>query len=109
MAEKFEENIIDVPLTGMVKGKFLEYSKETIVARALAKVQDGLKPVQRYTLYAMNEMGLKSNAMHRKCAKVVGHVIGTYNPHGDMSAYDALVSLAQPGAKRSPLIDFHGK
>lgn len=66
----------------MMKSKFLEYAEETIVSRALAKIQDGLKPVQRYTLYAMGEMGLKSNSMHRKCAKVVGHVIGTYNPHG---------------------------
>lgn len=92
----------------MMKSKFLEYAEETIVSRALAKIQDGLKPVQRYTLYAMGEMGLKSNSMHRKCAKVVGHVIGTYNPHGDVSAYDALVGLVQPWTKRYPLVDLHG-
>lgn len=82
MAEEIQERIIDTPLPGMMKKKFLEYSEETIVSRALAKVQDGMKPVQRYTLWAMDEMGLGPTSMHRKCAKVVGQVIGTYNPHG---------------------------
>ena len=93
----------------MMESKFLEYAEETIVSRALPKIQDGLKPSQRYTLWAMKEMGLTHTAMHRKCAKVVGVVIGTYHPHGDISAYEALVGLAQPWTKRYPLIDFHGK
>ena len=108
MSEELE-NIIDTPLPEMLESKFLEYAEETIVDRALPKIQDGLKPAQRYTLWAMKDMGLSHTAMHRKCAKVVGHVIGTYHPHGDISAYDALVGLAQPWTKRYPLVDFHGK
>ena len=108
MSEELK-NIIDTPLPEMLESKFLEYAEETIVDRALPKIQDGLKPAQRYTLWAMKDMGLSHAAMHRKCAKVVGHVIGTYHPHGDISAYDALVGLAQPWTKRYPLIDFHGK
>lgn len=81
MSEELE-NIIDTPLSEMLESKFLEYAEETIVDRALPKIQDGLKPAQRYTLWAMKDMGLTHTAMHRKCAKVVGHVIGTYHPHG---------------------------
>lgn len=77
-----QTKIIDTPLSEMMESKFLEYAEETIVSRALPKIQDGLKPSQRYTLWAMKEMGLTHTAMHRKCAKVVGVVIGTYHPHG---------------------------
>lgn len=108
MADTAEKNIIETELAPLMKKKFLEYAEETIVSRAIPKVQDGLKPVQRYILYAMGEMGLKSNVLHRKCAKVAGVVIGEYNPHGDTSAYDALVGLAQPWTKRYPLVDLHG-
>lgn len=102
------DKIIEADLASLVKKKFLEYAEETIVSRALAKIQDGLKPVQRYTLYAMHRMGLKNSGMTRKCAKVVGNVIGEYSPHGDVSAYDALVSLSQPWVKRYPLVTFQG-
>lgn len=106
--EEVKENIQDVPLTGIMKELFLNYAEETITSRALIKIQDGLKPVQRYILYAMYRMGLKHNALTRKCAKVSGTVISEYNPHGDTSAYDALVNLSQPWAKRYPLVAFSG-
>lgn len=103
-----EPEIIEQELAPFVKQKFLEYAEETIVARALAKVQDGLKPAQRYTLHAMGRMGLKNSGMTRKCAKVVGQVISEFSPHGDQSAYEALVGLAEPWSKRYPLITFQG-
>lgn len=104
-----EPKIIEQELAPFVKQKFLEYAEETIVARALAKVQDGLKPAQRYTLFTMGRMGLKNSGMTRKCAKVVGQVIAELSPHGDQSAYEALVGLAEPWSKRYPLITFQGK
>lgn len=100
--------IVNVDMGGLVKDLFLNYSQEVLLSRALTKSQDGLKPVQRYTLYALNEMGLKASAKTRKSAKVVGHVIGSYSPHGDTSAYEALVGLSQPWKKRYPLVFLQG-
>ncbi|MEF9875660.1 MAG: DNA topoisomerase (ATP-hydrolyzing), partial [Gordonibacter sp.] len=87
---------------------FLEYSMSVIVARALPDVRDGLKPVHRRILYAMNESGYTPNRPHMKSARTVGDVIGKYHPHGDTAVYDAMVRLAQPFSMRVPLVDGHG-
>ncbi len=87
---------------------FLEYSMSVIVARALPDVRDGLKPVHRRILYAMNESGYTPSRPHMKSARTVGDVIGKYNPHGDSAVYDTLVRLAQPFSMRVPLVDGHG-
>ena len=87
---------------------FLEYSMSVIVSRALPDVRDGLKPVHRRILYAMNESGYTPNKPHMKSARTVGDVIGKYHPHGDYAVYDTMVRLAQPFSLRLPLIDGHG-
>lgn len=87
---------------------YLDYAMSVIVARALPDVRDGLKPVHRRILYAMSELGLRSNAKYRKSATVVGEVLGKYHPHGDIAVYDSLVRLAQDFAMRYPLIDGQG-
>lgn len=87
---------------------FLEYSMSVIVARALPDVRDGLKPVHRRILYAMNESGYLPSKPHMKSARTVGDVIGKYHPHGDVAVYDTMVRLAQPFSMRLPLIDGHG-
>ena len=87
---------------------FLEYSMSVIVSRALPDVRDGLKPVHRRILYAMNESGYTPNRAHMKSARTVGDVIGKYHPHGDVAVYDAMVRLAQPFNMRVPLVDGHG-
>ena len=87
---------------------FLEYSMSVIVSRALPDVRDGLKPVHRRILYAMNESGYTPNKPHMKSARTVGDVIGKYHPHGDVAVYDTMVRLAQPFSLRLPLIDGHG-
>ena len=79
-----------------VRTSFLDYAMSVIVSRALPDVRDGLKPVHRRVLYAMHESGLQPNRPTRKCARVVGEVMGNYHPHGDQAIYDALVRLAQP-------------
>ena len=87
---------------------FLEYSMSVIVSRALPDVRDGLKPVHRRILYAMNESGYTPTKPHMKSARTVGDVIGKYHPHGDSAVYDTMVRLAQPFSLRLPLIDGHG-
>ena len=87
---------------------FLEYSMSVIVSRALPDVRDGLKPVHRRILYAMNESGYTPNRAHMKSARTVGDVIGKYHPHGDAAVYDTMVRLAQPFNMRVPLVDGHG-
>ena len=87
---------------------YLDYAMSVIVARALPDVRDGLKPVQRRILYAMGEMGLSSTSSYRKCAAIVGEVLGKYHPHGDQAAYDTLVRLAQHFSMRYPLVDGQG-
>ncbi|HEY6496872.1 MAG TPA: DNA topoisomerase IV subunit A [Trebonia sp.] len=106
--EEFEENIVDIDVTEEMRGSYLEYAYSVIYSRALPDARDGLKPVQRRILYQMNEMGLRPNAAHVKCARVVGDVMGRLHPHGDTAIYDALVRLAQPWAMRLPLVDGHG-
>ncbi len=91
-----------------MQASFLEYSMSVIVSRALPDVRDGLKPVHRRILYAMNEAGFLSTKPHMKSARTVGDVIGKYHPHGDSAVYDAMVRLAQPFNMRVPLVDGHG-
>ncbi|GAA3926411.1 DNA topoisomerase IV subunit A [Actinomadura viridis] len=104
----FEENIIDVDVSEEMRGSFLEYAYSVIYQRALPDARDGLKPVQRRILYSMNEMGLRPDRGHVKCARVVGEVMGKLHPHGDSAIYDAMVRMAQPWSMRMPLVDGHG-
>jgi len=91
-----------------MRSSYLDYAMSVIVGRALPDVRDGLKPVHRRVLYAMYESGLQPNRSHRKCANVVGGVMGNYHPHGDSAIYDTLVRMAQDFALRYPLIDGQG-
>src|SRR5215469_5661518 len=106
--EEFEENIVDVDVTEEMRGSYLEYAYSVIYSRALPEARDGLKPVQRRILYQMNEMGLRPDRGHVKCARVVGDVMGRLHPHGDGAIYDALVRMAQPWSMRLPMVDGHG-
>lgn len=100
--------IIDEPMEQALSRRYLAYALSTITNRALPDVRDGFKPVHRRIMYAMHQMRLNPAAAARKCAKVVGEVMGTYHPHGDASIYDALVRLAQDFAQRYPLVDGQG-
>jgi DNA gyrase subunit A len=91
-----------------LKSSYIDYAMSVIVGRALPDVRDGLKPVQRRILYAMHEMGLLSNRQYRKCARIVGDVLGKYHPHGDSAVYDALVRMAQEFSMRYTLVDGQG-
>src|ERR671932_505928 len=91
-----------------VRSSFLDYAMSVIVSRALPDVRDGLKPVHRRVLYAMHEAGLQPNRPTRKCARVVGDVMGNYHPHGDAAIYDTLARLAQNFSMRYPLVDGQG-
>jgi DNA gyrase subunit A len=102
------ERIVDIDVSSEMESSFLEYAYSVIYARALPDARDGLKPVQRRILYTMDDMGIRSDRPHVKCARVVGQVMGILHPHGDVAIYDALVRLAQPWAERLPLIDGHG-
>ncbi|MGH3198472.1 MAG: DNA gyrase/topoisomerase IV subunit A [Streptosporangiaceae bacterium] len=106
--EDFEENIVDIDVAEEMRGSYLEYAYSIIHSRALPDARDGLKPVQRRILYQMNEMGLRPDRAHVKCAQVVGQVMGRLHPHGDSAIYDALARMAQPWAMRLPLVDGHG-
>lgn len=100
--------IQNVNLSNTMKTSFLSYAMSVIVARALPDVRDGLKPVQRRILYAMNDLGMYSDRPHKKSARIVGEVIGKYHPHGDSSVYEAMVRMAQPFNCIAPLVDGHG-
>src|SRR5256885_2807241 len=91
-----------------MRTSYLDYAMSVIVARALPDVRDGLKPVHRRILFTMGEMGLSSTSSFRKCAAIVGEVMGKYHPHGDSALYDALVRLAQDFSMRYPLINGQG-
>src|SRR5919201_2058920 len=91
-----------------MRSSYLDYAMSVIVGRALPDVRDGLKPVHRRVLYAMHESGLQPNRPFRKCARVVGDVMGNFHPHGDAAIYDTLVRLGQDFAMRYPLIDPQG-
>lgn len=97
-----------VDLKSALEERYLAYALSTIMHRALPDVRDGLKPVHRRIVYAMSDMGLRSNGSFKKCAKIVGEVMGNFHPHGDQAIYDALVRLAQDFAVRYPLVDGQG-
>ncbi|MEE2880605.1 MAG: DNA gyrase subunit A [Chloroflexota bacterium] len=100
--------ISPVKIQEEMRTSYLTYAMSVIVARALPDVRDGLKPVQRRILYAMEEMGIRANTGYKKSARIVGEVLGKYHPHGDSSVYDAMVRMAQPFSMRYPLIDGQG-
>jgi len=95
-------------LEAEMRSSFLDYAMSVIVARALPDVRDGLKPVHRRVLYGMHEAGMQPNRPHKKCARIVGDVMGSYHPHGDTAIYDTLVRMAQPFSLRYPLVDGQG-
>jgi DNA gyrase subunit A len=101
-------NVKPVNIEEEMKGSYLDYAMSVIVSRALPDVRDGLKPVHRRILYAMNDMGLRPNSPHRKSARIVGEVLGKYHPHGDSSVYDAMVRMAQDFSMRYPMVDGQG-
>ena len=103
-----EERVQPIALHQEMQRSYLEYAMSVIVGRALPDARDGLKPVQRRILYAMQELGLTPDRPYRKCARVVGDVLGKYHPHGDQAVYDALVRLVQSFSSRHPLLDGHG-
>src|SRR5512141_1042313 len=100
--------IVPLRIEGERRPPYLDYAMSVIVSRALPDVRDGLKPVHRRILYSMHEMGLTSQASYRKCAAIVGEVMGKYHPHGDVALYDALVRMAQSFSMRYPLVDGQG-
>lgn len=97
-----------VSIEDEMRSSYLDYAMSVIVSRALPDVRDGLKPVHRRILYAMNEMGMNSNTPYKKSARIVGEVLGKYHPHGDQSIYDAMVRMAQPFSMRAMLVDGQG-
>ena len=101
-------SVVDIHIDDSIKESYLNYSMSVIVGRALPDAKDGLKPVHRRILYAMNDLGANSRAKHKKSARIVGDVIGKYHPHGDIAVYDALVRMAQDFSMRLPLVDGHG-
>ena len=103
-----DDNILPVDLKAALEERYLAYALSTITQRALPDVRDGLKPVHRRIIHAMSEMGLRSNSSFKKCARIVGDVIGKFHPHGDQSVYDALVRLAQDFSQRYPIVDGQG-
>lgn len=103
-----QERIIPTDLRNEMSRSYLEYAMSVIVGRALPDARDGLKPVHRRILYAMHELGLTHDRPFKKCARVVGEVLGKYHPHGDTAVYDALVRMAQDFSMRSPLVNGHG-
>ncbi|HLS52799.1 MAG TPA: DNA gyrase subunit A [Tissierellaceae bacterium] len=108
MDKEIGGKIIDINIEKEMKKSYLDYAMSVIVSRALPDVRDGLKPVHRRILYAMNELGMTPDKAYRKSARVVGDVLGKYHPHGDSSVYDAMVRLAQDFSTRYPLVDGHG-
>src|SRR4249920_3590891 len=99
---------VPVNIEDEMKRSYMDYAMSVIIGRALPDVRDGLKPANRRVLFAMRQMGLASNRAYRKCAKIVGEVIGNYHPHGDVPAYDTLVRLAQDFSMRYKLVDGQG-
>ncbi|MFC1683252.1 DNA gyrase subunit A [Candidatus Zixiibacteriota bacterium] len=102
------QNIIPVYIEDEMKSAYIDYSMSVIVSRALPDVRDGLKPVHRRILYAMDDLGMASNRSHKKSARVVGEVLGKYHPHGDTAVYDAMVRMVQEFSLRYPLVDGQG-
>ena len=102
-----EGKVLPVDIRNEMKKCYIDYAMSVIVGRALPDVRDGLKPVHRRILYSMYELGLSPDKSYRKCARIVGDVLGKYHPHGDSAVYDALVRLAQDFSIRNILVDGH--
>nr|MBP7480755.1 DNA gyrase subunit A [Spirochaetaceae bacterium] len=100
--------LIPISIEDEVRKAYIDYSMSVIVSRALPDVRDGLKPVHRRILYSMEEMGLKFSSQTKKCARIVGDVLGKFHPHGDASVYDALVRMAQDFSLRYTVIEGQG-
>ena len=105
---EFAASKIPVNIEDEMKRSYMDYAMSVIIGRALPDVRDGLKPAHRRVLYGMRQMGLAPNRAYRKCAKIVGEVMGNYHPHGDASIYDTLVRLSQDFNMRYPLVDGQG-
>ena len=103
-----DERIVKVDIEEEMRTAYIDYSMSVIVSRALPDVRDGLKPVQRRVLFAMNELGNTYDKPTKKSARIVGEVMGKFHPHGDSSIYGTLVHLAQPWSLRYPLVDGQG-
>ena len=106
--ETKQENVIRTDYSEIMQKSYIDYAMSVIISRALPDVRDGLKPVQRRTLYDMYELGIRYDRPYRKCARIVGDTMGKYHPHGDSSIYGALVNMAQEWSTRYPLVDGHG-
>ena len=106
--EVYEEQIIKTEYSDLMQKSYIDYAMSVIISRALPDVRDGLKPVQRRTLYDMHELGIKYDKPYRKCARIVGDTMGKYHPHGDSSIYEALVNMSQNFKKGMSLVDGHG-
>lgn len=102
------QSIVQAPMEEVMHQSMIPYAEHVILERALPRVEDGLKPVQRRILFTMNELGMTPDKPHRKCARIVGDCLGKYHPHGDTSVYDAMVRMAQPYSLRGLLVDGHG-
>ena len=99
-----EKGVVNTEVSGEMKKSYLDYAMSVIVSRAIPSIEDGMKPVQRRILYAMQQMGIKPNTQTKKSARVVGDVIGKYHPHGDSAVYEAMVRMAQSWSLRYPLV-----
>ncbi|WAA12303.1 DNA gyrase subunit A [Fervidibacillus halotolerans] len=108
MTETPKTNIKEINISNEMRTSFLDYAMSVIVSRALPDVRDGLKPVQRRIIYAMNDLGITADKPHKKSARIVGDVIAKYHPHGDSAVYDTMVRMAQDFSYRYPLVDGHG-
>ena len=105
---KPQHAIIQRPMEEVMHISMIPYAEHVILERALPRVEDGLKPVQRRILFTLNELGVTPDKPHKKCARIVGDCLGKYHPHGDSSVYDAMVRMAQPYSMRGVLVDGHG-
>ena len=103
-----ESQIIRTEYSDVMRKSYIDYAMSVIISRALPNVRDGLKPVQRRTLYDMYELGIRYDKPYRKCARIVGDTMGKYHPHGDSSIYESLVVMAQEFKKGMVLVDGHG-
>jgi len=103
-----DQNIIPINIEEEMRGAYIDYSMSVIISRALPDVRDGLKPVHRRILFGMDELGVNYNKSYKKCARIVGDVLGKYHPHGDTAVYDTMVRMAQPWSLRYPLVDGQG-
>src|SRR5690625_3619478 len=103
-----EQRVKEINIGQEMRSSFMDYAMSVIVARALPDVRDGLKPVHRRILYAMNELGMTPDKAYKKSARIVGEVIGKYHPHGDAAVYETMVRMAQDFSYRYMLVDGHG-